>query len=97
LVPDEKIPDPLHHHSPPHQEFVDESSNNHEEGQQHDQRQRLVKPKSLRVLSEYEKCKLGCKQQRDKESAAEYVERLREELRTAEQQLSQRDDRVIEL
>lgn len=40
---------------------------------------------------------MDCKRQRDKESAHEYVERLREELRIAEEQLAHRDDRVIEL
>lgn len=69
-MPDEKH-EPLN--SPPHQEFVhDPSNNNNEEEQQHqNERQRLVKPKSLKVLSEYEKCKSRCKQERDQESASQ--------------------------
>lgn len=84
----------LNHHSPPHQEFIHEPSNNNEDP---NQERKLVRPKSLKVLSTYEQCKMDCKRQRDQESAHEYVERLREELKTAEEQLAHRDDRIIEL
>ncbi|KAI6227810.1 hypothetical protein M3Y95_00556000 [Aphelenchoides besseyi] len=66
-----------------------ESFESHEQflhNQQQDalQRKRMSKPKSLKVLSAYEQCKLGCKQQRDKESAHEYAEHLRQELQQVE-------------
>jgi len=48
----------------------------------------IQKPKSLKILSSYEVCKQECRRQRDQESEKEYVERLREELRFAEEQLT---------
>ncbi|KAI6184348.1 hypothetical protein M3Y97_00586600 [Aphelenchoides bicaudatus] len=98
-----KADEHVHHHSPlnnephPHQEFGHSDVNGQNNNDAADEKERLVKPKSLKTLSAYEKCKLECKRQRDQESAHEYVERLREELRRAEEQLAQRDDRVIEL
>ncbi|KAI1718504.1 hypothetical protein Ddc_09557 [Ditylenchus destructor] len=50
----------------------------------------LHKPKSLKVLSAYDVCKQECKRQRDQESEKEYVDRLREELKFAEEQLLQK-------
>ncbi|CAJ0565675.1 unnamed protein product, partial [Mesorhabditis spiculigera] len=49
--------------------------------------QRLIKPKSLKVLSQYEQCKLECKKQRDQVTAQQYVEQLKTELAAAEQAL----------
>ncbi|KAI6178849.1 hypothetical protein M3Y98_00546200 [Aphelenchoides besseyi] len=78
----------------PSDEQFDSSSNSesfesHEQflqNQQQDavQRKRMSKPKSLKVLSAYEQCKLKCKEQRDKESAQEYAEHLRQELQQVE-------------
>ncbi|CAD5211164.1 unnamed protein product [Bursaphelenchus okinawaensis] len=62
----------------PHEELV------HQEDQ-YGEPKKIVKPKSLKVLSAYEQCKLECKKQRDQENAQEYVERLRDELRQAEE------------
>ncbi|KAI1720257.1 hypothetical protein DdX_05641 [Ditylenchus destructor] len=50
----------------------------------------LHKPKSLKILSAYDVCKQECKKQRDQESEKEYVDRLREELKFAEEQLLQK-------
>jgi len=44
----------------------------------------IHKPKSLKVMSAYDVCKAECRKARDQESAKEYVERLKEELRQAE-------------
>jgi len=48
----------------------------------------IHKPKSLKILSSYEVCKQECRRQRDQESEKEYVERLRDELKFAEEQLA---------
>ncbi|CAI2354325.1 unnamed protein product [Caenorhabditis sp. 36 PRJEB53466] len=45
-------------------------------------------PKSLKVTSAYETCKLECRKQRDAVQAADYVEQLRTELVAAEAALA---------
>ena len=55
-----------------------------------EQRESLVsrhKPKHFKVLTAYDVCKQECRRIRDQESERTYVERLREELRLAEEQL----------
>uniref|UniRef100_A0A915E1H2 Uncharacterized protein n=1 Tax=Ditylenchus dipsaci TaxID=166011 RepID=A0A915E1H2_9BILA len=47
----------------------------------------LRKPKTFKTLSAYDVCKQECRRQRDEESEKEYVERLRDELKFAEEQL----------
>uniref|UniRef100_A0A8R1DTR5 MICOS complex subunit MIC19 n=1 Tax=Caenorhabditis japonica TaxID=281687 RepID=A0A8R1DTR5_CAEJA len=49
---------------------------------------RVSPPKSLRVTSAYETCKLECRKQRDAVQAADYVEQLRQELASAEAALA---------
>ncbi|CAD5215495.1 unnamed protein product [Bursaphelenchus xylophilus] len=77
LQPDEPE-DELAEHKP-YEELV------HQEDEVNGHQRRIVKPKSLKVLSAYEQCKLECKRQRDQENAQEYVERLRDELKQAEE------------
>jgi len=45
----------------------------------------VYKPKSLKVLTTYDVCKAECRKARDQETAKEYVDRLKEELRLAEE------------
>jgi len=84
------VPEPVVN---PHQEFHDHESSFEDVQQQ--AKKKIVRPKSLRALSAYEACKLECKRQRDQESAQEYVERLREELQLAEDQLAQRGKETV--
>lgn len=51
-------------------------------------RKNLIKPKTLKVITAYEQCKLECRRQRDEVQAHEYVEQLRAELQAAEAQLA---------
>ncbi|KAL3123417.1 hypothetical protein niasHT_004589 [Heterodera trifolii] len=51
------------------------------------QQQKVRKPKSLKALTEYELCKQECRRKRDQESANEYIDYLREELRLAEERV----------
>ncbi|VDK42142.1 unnamed protein product [Anisakis simplex] len=59
------------------------------QAQQHQHRPHIMKPKNLRVLTEYDKCKLECKRKRDEADAEEYVRRLKLELEQAEAALSE--------
>uniref|UniRef100_A0A1I7UBC0 Secreted protein n=1 Tax=Caenorhabditis tropicalis TaxID=1561998 RepID=A0A1I7UBC0_9PELO len=52
------------------------------------QKHRVSPPKSLKVASAYETCKLECRKQRDAVHAADYVEQLRTELANAEAALA---------
>ncbi|CAL2044138.1 unnamed protein product [Caenorhabditis brenneri] len=52
------------------------------------QKHRVSPPKSLKVASAYETCKLECRKQRDAVHAADYVEQLRQELANAEAALA---------
>ncbi|CAI5451157.1 unnamed protein product [Caenorhabditis angaria] len=52
------------------------------------QKHRLSPPKSLKVTSAYEQCKLECRKARDAVQAKDYVEQLRQELTVAEAALA---------
>ncbi|WKX93758.1 hypothetical protein Q1695_011205 [Nippostrongylus brasiliensis] len=54
----------------------------------HRQAKPIIRPKSLRALNAYEKCKLECRRQRDSVQAQEYVDQLRAELQAAEEVLA---------
>lgn len=58
------------------------------------QRRNVSPPKSLKVASAYETCKLECRKQRDAVHAADYVEQLRSELASAEAALAAENAQV---
>ncbi|GMS84519.1 hypothetical protein PENTCL1PPCAC_6694, partial [Pristionchus entomophagus] len=50
---------------------------------------KIVRPRNLRVLTAYDKCKMECKKQRENEGLATYVEQLKAELAAAEAAIEQ--------
>ncbi|GMR36803.1 hypothetical protein PMAYCL1PPCAC_06998 [Pristionchus mayeri] len=50
---------------------------------------KIVRPRTLKVLTAYDKCKMECKRQRENEGLATYVEQLKAELAAAEAAIEQ--------
>ncbi|CAP26935.1 Protein CBG06657 [Caenorhabditis briggsae] len=77
-----------------HQEVEEEEAEEAIVQPQAVQKHRVSPPKSLKVASAYETCKLECRKQRDAVHAADYVEQLRQELATAEAALAAENAQV---
>ncbi|KAF8360630.1 hypothetical protein PRIPAC_87553 [Pristionchus pacificus] len=50
---------------------------------------KIIRPRTLKVLTAYDKCKMECKRQRENEGLATYVEQLKAELAAAEAAIEQ--------